>query len=226
MIDRGAIPAAARWASVAAYLALTYFLSSQPHVPGADRVPDYVLHTAEFTLLSLLLLRALDGGLRRAHTASALAATLAFGVGYGLLDELHQSFVPGRDSSLRDAAVDAAATVLTVLVMARLGAARRSAPRVEMLTREGCHLCEEAAGVLTSVLGPEGTGWTAVDIDGRADLKARYGQEIPVVLMDGIKRFRGRVDRGRLERLLVERGRLRAGAGSPASPPSGDGSGR
>ena len=53
----------------------------------------------------------------------------------------------------------------------------------------------------------------------------RYGREIPVVLVDGIKRFKGRVDRERLERLLGERGRLRSRAESPASTARGDGSG-
>jgi VanZ family protein len=214
VIDRGEIHSAGRWASFIAYLALTFFLSSRSHIPGAGEFPDYLLHAAEYCVLSVLLLRALSGGVLRTHSRRALAVSLAFGAGYGILDEVHQYFVPGRNSSVKDAAVDAAATALTVLVVSRL-AARRSSPvvpaRVEMMTRGGCHLCEEAAGVLTAVLGPEGQGWRAVDIDGNGELAVRYGREIPVVLVDGIKRFRGRVDPERLARILAERPRLRAG---------------
>jgi VanZ family protein len=99
----------------AAYLALTYYVSSRPWVPGASMVPDVVLHTAEFSVLTVLLVNALSGAVAVRHRAGALWAALLFGVVYAVIDEFHQSFVPGRDASVRDSAVDIAATGLTVL---------------------------------------------------------------------------------------------------------------
>jgi len=86
-----------------------------------------------------------------------------------------------------------------------------------LYTRAGCHLCDEALAVLTRHgLRPE-----VVDIDRDPDLIARYGDSVPVVLIDGRLRFRGRVDERLLRRLvrprslwdrvinLFRRGRLR-----------------
>ena len=78
-----------------------------------------------------------------------------------------------------------------------------------MLTREGCHLCDDAKRELESVLGPAGGRWSEIDIGGRPELDALYGAEVPVVLIDGVKRFKGRIDRDRLVRLLGETSRLR-----------------
>ena len=205
--------AARRWVMFLAYLALTVLLSSQSRIPGADRVADVLLHAPEFAIMALLLVRALSGRIRGPHSSRVLAGVLGFGVLYGILDELHQWFVPGRHASVKDAAVDAAATGLTVLSLAllagRASPRRDGKPSVELLTRQGCHLCEEARGVLGSILGPEGTDWKEIDIESDADLVRRYALEIPVLLLDGIKRFKGSVDRERLVRLLESRGRLR-----------------
>ena len=103
------------WIVFLAYLGLTFYLSGRSVVPGVSLVPDYILHTLEFAGLTFLLLRALNGGFLRRHPRWALISALVFGPVWGLLDEFHQSFVPGRDASLKDAAVDAAATGATVL---------------------------------------------------------------------------------------------------------------
>jgi glutaredoxin len=72
---------------------------------------------------------------------------------------------------------------------------------VVLYSRSGCHLCDEAAQVLAS----RGLHFDVVDIDQDPQLQARYGQCVPVVVMDGKERFRGRVDVRLLERLLVHR---------------------
>ena len=69
---------------------------------------------------------------------------------------------------------------------------------VELYTRRGCHLCDEAKQVLLDAgLEPQ-----EIDIDNDAELQRRYGEQIPVVVIDGKERFRGRVDRLLLDRLL------------------------
>lgn len=71
--------------------------------------------------------------------------------------------------------------------------------RFELYTREGCHLCEAAHKLLQSYgIQPE-----LIDIDARSDLLADYNHCVPVVVVDGKVRFRGKIDRVLLERLLV-----------------------
>ncbi len=59
------------------------------------------------------------------------------------------------------------------------------APRVRLLGKPGCHLCDEARVVVAEVCTAAGVGWTEVDILTDPDLLARYGEYIPVVLIDG-----------------------------------------
>lgn len=74
-------------------------------------------------------------------------------------------------------------------------------PDVVVYTRAGCHLCDEAIAVLRQYgLAPQ-----LVDIDQRPELRATYNECVPVVLVDGQVRFRGRVNQVLLRRLL-ERG--------------------
>ncbi len=71
-------------------------------------------------------------------------------------------------------------------------------PSVIVYTRRGCHLCEEALDLLRRHgLAPE-----LVDIDTDPELRARYNHCVPVVVIDGRERFRGRVDERLLVRLL------------------------
>jgi glutaredoxin len=57
--------------------------------------------------------------------------------------------------------------------------------RVMFYTRAGCHLCDEAAEVVSAVCGPRGVDVEVVDVDGDVDLRERYGDEVPVVTVDG-----------------------------------------
>lgn len=75
--------------------------------------------------------------------------------------------------------------------------------QVELLTRAGCHLCEEARAVVAEVAGGLGLPWHEVDIDGDAALTARYGEEIPVVLVDGVQRDFWQIDPVRLRTILA-----------------------
>jgi len=72
-------------------------------------------------------------------------------------------------------------------------------PSVTLYTREGCHLCDEARRVLQEHgLVPE-----EIDIDTDAALREQYDQCVPVVVMDGRLRFRGRVEPVLLRRILA-----------------------
>lgn len=70
-------------------------------------------------------------------------------------------------------------------------------PEVILYTRSGCHLCDAAAAALAR----HGLQFEVVDVDADPDLQKRYDQCVPVVVIDGKERFRGRVDELLLRRL-------------------------
>ena len=70
--------------------------------------------------------------------------------------------------------------------------------KVILYTRRGCHLCDEAHAVLSQY----GLEVRSVDIDQDAELREKYNECVPVVVIDGRERFRGRVEPLLLERLL------------------------
>lgn len=68
--------------------------------------------------------------------------------------------------------------------------------RIRFLTREGCHLCEEARRVLDGVRARTGEEYATVDVDrdlGDAE-RAEVTDLVPVVEVDGVAVARWRVD--------------------------------
>jgi glutaredoxin len=74
--------------------------------------------------------------------------------------------------------------------------------KVTLYTRVGCHLCDVAKGVLEEVRRERPFDLTTVDVDTDAALADLYGGEVPVVLVDGRKAFKYRVDPAALRALL------------------------
>ena len=75
--------------------------------------------------------------------------------------------------------------------------------RLTLLTRPGCHLCDDARVVVREVL--DGRADVAFEERSIADdpaLAAEYAEEIPVVLIDDRVHTIWRVDRDRLVRAL------------------------
>jgi glutaredoxin len=68
-----------------------------------------------------------------------------------------------------------------------------------LYTRSGCHLCDDAAAALRR----QGVAFEIVNIDEDDALRARYDECVPVVVIDGKERFRGRVDEVLLRRLIA-----------------------
>jgi glutaredoxin len=80
---------------------------------------------------------------------------------------------------------------------------RRSGRRdVVMYTRQGCHLCEEAWEVLRQAARRYPLDLRQVDVDSDPALVEQYGEQVPVVAVDGHVRFRGTVNAVLLARLL------------------------
>ena len=76
------------------------------------------------------------------------------------------------------------------------------APRLQLLTRAGCHLCLTAAETLARIAREAGVGSREVDVDTDPELQAEYGDRVPVVLLDGREHSYFTVDVPRLRRDL------------------------
>jgi hypothetical protein len=74
---------------------------------------------------------------------------------------------------------------------------------VRLLTKPGCHLCDEARAVVATVCGELGEAFDEVDIAGDPDLMALYGEQIPVTFVDDRQHDYWRVDPARLRAALT-----------------------
>jgi thiol-disulfide isomerase/thioredoxin len=76
-----------------------------------------------------------------------------------------------------------------------------------LYSRPGCHLCDEMKAVVQRAAHAVDASITVEEIDISTDpeLEARYGLEIPVLLVDGKKAAKYRVAEGELARLLSAR---------------------
>jgi VanZ family protein len=92
------------WGPPLVYCGLIFFLSHQSQLPGTPG-GDKLAHIVAYLIMGLLFFRAVDGTTGwsppRVFVLAAALATL-----YGVSDEWHQAFVPGRDASLADVLAD------------------------------------------------------------------------------------------------------------------------
>ena len=95
------------WVPVALYAGAIFFLSAQSHpeehLPSflLKDVSDKVLHAVEYAVLGGLCYRAFRWGLSEQMAARALIIAIVTASLYGVTDEVHQLFVPFRESSRR-----------------------------------------------------------------------------------------------------------------------------
>ena len=68
-------------------------------------------------------------------------------------------------------------------------ASTRSTPRVVVYHAQGCHLCERALEQLRALRDELGFPLCEVDIGGDEALEAEYREWLPVVEIDGRRRF-------------------------------------
>lgn len=59
------------------------------------------------------------------------------------------------------------------------------APRVELYTRRGCHLCDEAKAALVHLRAERPFALKETDVDSDYALQQAYGLLVPVVVVDG-----------------------------------------
>lgn len=107
------------WGPVAAYMAAIFYASSLKDVPGplVFWFTDTVLHMACYGGLALVTLRALASGKWTGVTVAVAIAAWLVATLYGVTDEWHQVYVPGRTSELRDLVNDGIGALAAVGVV-------------------------------------------------------------------------------------------------------------
>jgi len=75
---------------------------------------------------------------------------------------------------------------------------------VTIYSRPGCHLCEEAKAKIAPLLGEFGARLTEINIDEDPQLRARYGYDVPVILIGTRKAAKHRIDAHQFRRQLRE----------------------
>ncbi|WP_432482414.1 glutaredoxin family protein [Kineococcus esterisolvens] len=82
---------------------------------------------------------------------------------------------------------------------------RGDGARIVLVSRAGCHLCDEGREVVRRVAQETGATWSEVDVDADPEMLRRWSDRVPVVLVDGTERDFGRLDAGRIAGALQGR---------------------
>jgi VanZ family protein len=108
------------WAPPLALMAIIFFFSHQPDLSSGlgvwDMIGRKIVHAAEYALLCLLWWRALAS---LTSSTRAIAAAAAISFAYAVSDEVHQSFIDGRNGSAVDVAIDSVGIAGTSLWLRR-----------------------------------------------------------------------------------------------------------
>jgi glutaredoxin len=78
--------------------------------------------------------------------------------------------------------------------------------QLTLYSRPECCLCEEMKSILARVRLDIPFDLEEIDISDSAGLEARFGQEIPVLFVNGRKAFKYRLTAGELRRRLAREG--------------------
>jgi glutaredoxin len=71
---------------------------------------------------------------------------------------------------------------------------------VDIYSRPGCHLCDEAKAVIERVRRRYAFALREINIENDPALEREYGEQIPVVFVNGNKAFKYHVDETELEK--------------------------
>lgn len=75
--------------------------------------------------------------------------------------------------------------------------------QVTLLVRADCHACVEARAAVDRICGELGVPWSTVDVDSDVELRAEYGDRVPVILIDGAEHGYWQVEEPRFRRALA-----------------------
>ena len=75
--------------------------------------------------------------------------------------------------------------------------------RVTLMTRQNCSLCDKAAEAVARICGELEVDWSSQDVDTDPELRAEYGDRVPVILIDGREHGFWRVEEPRFRAALT-----------------------
>ena len=112
------------WTVTIGYMVLISILSHIPQddipesiSPGPDGI-DYLFHFVEYSILGFLLFRSLASD--ELLFGNEVQVSLLIGISFAILDEFHQSFVPGRHMSPVDMISDSIGVLFGTFICFRL----------------------------------------------------------------------------------------------------------
>lgn len=115
------------WGPAWVTMVLIFVLSS---ISGLGPIPggvdDGVAHALQYAVLAALLLRGLAGARWRGVKVRAAALAVLLATLYGVTDEAHQWFVPGRTAEVTDLVADALGAAVAAGVICGWSIVRRS----------------------------------------------------------------------------------------------------
>ena len=120
------------WGPALPWFVVIFVLSAQPSLPSPSHVSDKQAHAFTYGVLAVLCLMGLTGWRWRRVAGAHLLAAFVMAVLYGVSDEFHQAFVPGRTPDVADVVADAGGAALALSAAwawAILVARRTSMPR-------------------------------------------------------------------------------------------------
>jgi glutaredoxin len=74
---------------------------------------------------------------------------------------------------------------------------------VTLITRAGCHLCDDASLLLRELRDELGFGYDELDVDADRDRRNEYSDHVPVILIDGKEHGYWRVEEARFRAALA-----------------------
>ena len=105
------------WGPVLVWAGIIFLFSARPVIPASqifwkDFIVKKTAHVVEYAFLALLIYRALkESGVSKSNAG---LWAIFFSVVYGLTDEFHQSFTPGREPRVRDVFFDTIGAILSI----------------------------------------------------------------------------------------------------------------
>lgn len=104
------------WLPAVAWASVLFVLSSQPVLPSPPGVNDKMAHAVSYGLLGVLCLAGLSRGEWHGVTWRRALVAVGLAIAYGVTDEVHQAFVPGRSPDVADVVADGAGAAFAVAV--------------------------------------------------------------------------------------------------------------
>jgi glutaredoxin len=75
--------------------------------------------------------------------------------------------------------------------------------QVALITRSGCHLCQDAETVLRRLRDELGFGYAELDVDADPARRAEFSDRVPVIVIDGKEHGYWRVEEARFRKALA-----------------------